>query len=167
MPLRTIIEENVVGSPAYFDIFSLDVEGAEFEALASLDFSKAAFGIVLVEADEHNLRKNMAVRAILERNGYIRFGNISAIVNGSSIRTLILSTRMWCTTTRSNQISPSLCSRYGMCYMYLLFIIVSITFFGLITSFDYDYDKMGGVLPGTTPWRFQTFCRHMVVGRLG
>jgi hypothetical protein len=70
MPLRTIIEENVVGSPAYFDIFSLDVEGAEFEALASLDFSKAAFGIVLVEADEHNLRKNMAVRAILERNGY-------------------------------------------------------------------------------------------------
>jgi hypothetical protein len=31
-----------------------------------------------------------------------------------------------------------------MCYMYLLFIIVSITFFGLITSFDYDYDKMGG-----------------------
>jgi hypothetical protein len=71
MPLRTIIEENIVGSPAYFDIFSLDVEGAEFEALSSLDFSKAAFGIVLVEADQHNLRKNMAVRAILERNGYV------------------------------------------------------------------------------------------------
>jgi FkbM family methyltransferase len=70
MPLRTIIEENVVGSPAYFDIFSVDVEGGEFEVLASLDFSKAAFGIVLVEMDDHNLRKNMAVRAILERNGY-------------------------------------------------------------------------------------------------
>jgi FkbM family methyltransferase len=70
MPLRSIIEENVAGSPAYFDIFSLDVEGGEFEVLASLDFSKAAFGIVLVEADDHNLRKNMAVRAILERNGY-------------------------------------------------------------------------------------------------
>jgi hypothetical protein len=70
MPLRSLIEENFVGSPAYFDIFSLDVEGGEFEVLKSLDFSKAAFGIVLVEADHRNLRKNMAVRAILERNGY-------------------------------------------------------------------------------------------------
>jgi FkbM family methyltransferase len=70
IPLESIIEENVAGSPAYFDIFSLDVEGAEFEALSSLDFSKAAFGIVLVEMDDHNLRKNMAVRAILERHGY-------------------------------------------------------------------------------------------------
>ena len=32
----------------YFDFFSLDIEGSEFEALQSLDFSKVGFGIILV-----------------------------------------------------------------------------------------------------------------------
>jgi len=70
LPLQDIIKENL-GETFYFDFFSLDVEGSEFEALTSLDFEKVGFGIILVEADAHNVRKNFAVRALLERNGYI------------------------------------------------------------------------------------------------
>ena len=37
----------------YFDFWTLDVEGAEFEVLKSVDFDRIGFGVVVVEADEH------------------------------------------------------------------------------------------------------------------
>jgi hypothetical protein len=49
------------------------IEGAEYEALASLDLDNVAFGIIFIEADKHNERKNLAVRTLLQSNGYISF----------------------------------------------------------------------------------------------
>ena len=54
----------------HFDFLSLDVEGAEFSVLKSIDFDRTQFGIVLVEADEHNEMKNIAMREFLEKEGY-------------------------------------------------------------------------------------------------
>mmetsp|Transcript_26332 Transcript_26332/g.39886 ORF Transcript_26332/g.39886 Transcript_26332/m.39886 type:complete len:305 (+) Transcript_26332:134-1048(+) len=68
-PLRDILQEHV-GEPFYFDFFSLDVEGAEEEVVKSLDFTKVAFGVIFVEADQFNPEKNQAVRTLLVSSGY-------------------------------------------------------------------------------------------------
>ena len=68
-PLQDIISKHVA-KEAYFDFFSLDIEGAELMALESIDFTKVGFGIILVEADDHNHLKNMALRTYLEDRGY-------------------------------------------------------------------------------------------------
>ena len=54
-------------------IFTLDVEGAEYSVLQSINFDLVGFGIILVEADddENNPMKNMAARNLLESNGYL------------------------------------------------------------------------------------------------
>ena len=54
----------------YWDFFSLDVEGAEFAVLQSIDWDRIHFGIIVVEADEHNELKNLAMRDYLENRGY-------------------------------------------------------------------------------------------------
>ena len=54
----------------YFDIFSLDIEGAEIEALRSIDFDRVGFGVLVVENDLDNKRKHWAVRTLLESKGY-------------------------------------------------------------------------------------------------
>ena len=54
----------------HFDFLSLDVEGAEFSVLKSIDFDRTQFGIAFVEADEHNEMKNIAMREFLEKEGY-------------------------------------------------------------------------------------------------
>ena len=53
-----------------FDFLSLDVEGAELSVLESINYDRVQFGIVLVEADEHNQMKNFAMRQFLELKGY-------------------------------------------------------------------------------------------------
>jgi hypothetical protein len=68
-PLKDILLD-YAGNTTYYDFFSLDIEGAEFDALQSLDYSKVAFGIIFAEADEHNLRKNNALRTFLDDKGY-------------------------------------------------------------------------------------------------
>ena len=70
LPLNEIIQEHV-GMPAFFDFFSLDVEGAELDALLSIDFSQVGFGIIFVEQDGRSKRKEIAIRTLLETNGYI------------------------------------------------------------------------------------------------
>jgi hypothetical protein len=75
-PLRDILaahRNDTEHLSSYFDIFSLDVEGAELEVLKSIDFSQAGFGVILVEADQHNVEKNRAVQTLLQQNGYIYF----------------------------------------------------------------------------------------------
>ena len=69
-PLQDIISKQVA-KEAYFDFFSLDIEGAESMALKSIDFTKVSFGIILVEADSTNQRKNLALRTFLVNRGYI------------------------------------------------------------------------------------------------
>ena len=68
-PLKDILEKHATNT-TYFDFFSLDIEGAELDALLSLDYSRVGFGIIFVEADEHNKRKNNALRMFLEKQGY-------------------------------------------------------------------------------------------------
>jgi len=67
--LKNILHETV-GDHFHFDIFSLDVEGAEYEALKSIDFELVSFGVILVEADNHDKVKNENARTILTKNGY-------------------------------------------------------------------------------------------------
>ena len=58
----------------FFDIFSLDVEGAELAVAESIDFDRVGFGVVLVEAvqaDENNAEKNRRVVQMFEENGYV------------------------------------------------------------------------------------------------
>ena len=52
-----------------FDFLSLDVEGAELSVLESINYDRVQFGIVFVEADEHNQMKNFAMRRFLESKG--------------------------------------------------------------------------------------------------
>lgn len=54
---------------AYFDYFSLDVEGAEMSVIRSIDYDRVGFGIILVQAD-HNGRKNLSLKLFLESKGY-------------------------------------------------------------------------------------------------
>lgn len=54
----------------FFDFFSLDVEGAEFEVVKSIDWDRISFGIMVVEADAHNEVKNRAVQELIESKGY-------------------------------------------------------------------------------------------------
>ena len=53
-----------------FEFMSLDVEGAEMSVLESIDFTRVAFGIMLIEANEHNPLKNLAMTKFLETKGY-------------------------------------------------------------------------------------------------
>ncbi|WP_306121204.1 FkbM family methyltransferase [Roseovarius sp. MMSF_3359] len=56
-------------APKYIDFMSVDTEGSEFEILNAFDFSQASFGVILVE---HNRveTKRQAIRSLLEENGY-------------------------------------------------------------------------------------------------
>ena len=71
LPLTQILHLHV-GDRFFFDFFSLDVEGAEFQVLNTLDFQKYQFGIILVESDsgDVNATKNHAIQSLLEVNGY-------------------------------------------------------------------------------------------------
>ena len=70
--LRGIME--AAGSPRA-DILFLDVEGAEDTALATAD--PAAFSIVMVERDGHNVVKDERVRATLRRAGLVLAKTVS------------------------------------------------------------------------------------------
>lgn len=67
--LTTVLEE-AVGPNFHFDFFSLDVEGAEYDVLMSLNFDLFSFGIIFVEADNHNPAKNDKLRQLLASKGY-------------------------------------------------------------------------------------------------
>jgi FkbM family methyltransferase len=54
----------------FFDFFSLDVEGAEFAVLQSVDWKRIGFGIIFVEAGHYNEMKNLAMRGLVESQGY-------------------------------------------------------------------------------------------------
>lgn len=68
-PLGDLLQEHAPNIH-YYDFLSLDIEGAELIALQSIDWSRVGFGVVLVEADQHNESKNMALRAFLVERGY-------------------------------------------------------------------------------------------------
>ena len=68
-PLNTIIENSFL-SNRHIDFLSLDVEGAEYEVIKTLDFRKQQFGVIFYEADSSNFKKNHAILTFLESHGY-------------------------------------------------------------------------------------------------
>mmetsp|Transcript_22308 Transcript_22308/g.62239 ORF Transcript_22308/g.62239 Transcript_22308/m.62239 type:complete len:310 (-) Transcript_22308:98-1027(-) len=73
--LDTLLHK-AVGKSFHFDFFSLDVEGAELLALQSLNFDEYQFGVIFVEADGSNARKDQGIKTLLARAGYDFVGNI-------------------------------------------------------------------------------------------
>merc|ERR1712151_200006 len=69
MKLTTILNQ-YAPETYYYDIFSLDVEGAELQVLESLDFSIYSFGIILIEADGSNIEREGRIRSLLSSKGY-------------------------------------------------------------------------------------------------
>lgn len=59
----------------HINLFSLDVEGAEYEVLRSLDFKAVKFDLIVVEADRSNVAKDTQVMTLLESNGYSFIAN--------------------------------------------------------------------------------------------
>tara|TARA_B100000787_G_scaffold53982_1_gene39198 strand:- start:346 stop:1155 length:810 start_codon:yes stop_codon:yes gene_type:complete len=57
------------GAPKYIDFISIDTEGSEFEILDNFDFDKTKFGLILVEHNHIDSKKN-SIRSLLEKNGY-------------------------------------------------------------------------------------------------
>jgi hypothetical protein len=58
-------------SPQYIDYMSIDVEGAEYDALQGLSLDRYQVGTFTIE---HNFeaKKREAIRALLEGKGYVR-----------------------------------------------------------------------------------------------
>jgi FkbM family methyltransferase len=54
----------------HVDFFSLDIEGAELEALLTLDFQKVSIDVFMIEMDEHDEDKNWKIRRLLANLGY-------------------------------------------------------------------------------------------------
>lgn len=70
-PLGAILREAGVD---HVDFFSLDVEGAEFIVMQTIDWSAVTFGVVMVELDGKAPSKDIAVRKMLRANGYAYHG---------------------------------------------------------------------------------------------
>ena len=67
--LDSLLLKNVP-TQSYWDLFSLDVEGAELAVLQSINFDRVGFGIVFVEASGHNETKDLSVIKLMESKGY-------------------------------------------------------------------------------------------------
>jgi hypothetical protein len=78
LPMTDVFEKNIGDDPRvrddqghyFFDFFSLDVEGAEWAVLQSIDWEKTAFGVLFLEADEHFTRRNEVIVSFLKAKGY-------------------------------------------------------------------------------------------------
>lgn len=54
------------------DFFNLDVEGAEFEVVRTIDFRRTNIDLLMVELDGYNPEKDEAVRRLLKEAGFVR-----------------------------------------------------------------------------------------------
>lgn len=76
LPLSSILDYTFL-KKKHIDFLSLDVEGAEFEVIQTVDFNKHQFGLIFYEADKTNPSKDEAVKTFLEKNGYpFKFHNL-------------------------------------------------------------------------------------------
>ena len=69
-PLRRVLGKDGLREKKHIDFLSLDVEGAEFEVLKTIDFTAQQFGVIFYEADPHNVVKNEIVKSYLDARGY-------------------------------------------------------------------------------------------------
>ncbi len=54
----------------HIDFFSLDVEGAEFTVVKTIDFKKTSIDTFCIELDGHDAQKDERVVKLLKQNGY-------------------------------------------------------------------------------------------------
>jgi FkbM family methyltransferase len=66
-PLTTILEELKI---SHIDFWTLDVEGAEYEVLKTLDFDKVRVDVIMIEMEGANPTKDENVRKHLAEKGY-------------------------------------------------------------------------------------------------
>lgn len=67
-PLSEIVRQHT--KREFFDFLSLDVEGGEYSVIQTIN--SLEFGMILVEADGHDARKNSMVQTFLLRKGYVQ-----------------------------------------------------------------------------------------------
>jgi len=77
--LADILEEEMKEEYLFFDFYSLDIEGAEYATLQTLDFEKVSFGIIFVEASGNDVMRDMALQTLLESKGYRYMENVGQI----------------------------------------------------------------------------------------
>jgi FkbM family methyltransferase len=65
--LNHLLEKS--NAPSFIDYLSLDTEGSEFEILKSIDFQKYTFGLIDVEHNFSQSRRN-DIHSLLTSNGY-------------------------------------------------------------------------------------------------
>jgi len=67
-PMSQILQK---ANLARIDLFSLDVEGAELIVLETIDFSKVAIGLFIIEFDGTDFMKERKIRVLLRNAGYV------------------------------------------------------------------------------------------------
>jgi FkbM family methyltransferase len=65
--LNDILEK--YNAPTFIEYLSLDTEGSEYEILSAINFNKYVFGVIDVEHNFHENRRNK-IRELLLENGY-------------------------------------------------------------------------------------------------
>jgi len=70
--LQNLLEDALMTDEHFFDFFSLDIEGAEMQALKGIDFSKTGFGVLVVERHS-NKKDNIEIANFLAKKGYDQF----------------------------------------------------------------------------------------------
>ena len=68
-PLQDLLRKHAPGI-SFYDFMSVDVEGAEVQALESIDYDENSFGVIFVEESDL-IGKDVFVRTFLESKGYM------------------------------------------------------------------------------------------------
>ncbi|KAL3799251.1 hypothetical protein HJC23_012976 [Cyclotella cryptica] len=68
-PIQRILDQNVKCDNMYFDLMSIDLNGAEYSALLGLDFDKVGFGVIIVARNDRD-DINWRVDDLLRSKGY-------------------------------------------------------------------------------------------------
>ena len=67
VPLRELFDRLAI---TRVDVFWLDIEGAELDALRSVDFSRVSIGVLVVEMRVNSAERNRAIRELLRAAGF-------------------------------------------------------------------------------------------------
>eukprot|EP00977_Amphora_coffeiformis_P003224 scaffold597_cov176-Amphora_coffeaeformis.AAC.30 len=73
LPLQDILDQHIERTEHgfhYFDFFSLDVEGGEWNALQSIDWDRTAFGVLFLEAPDSKGLERDSIITYVQRRGY-------------------------------------------------------------------------------------------------
>jgi hypothetical protein len=75
-PIECVGFDVILRDITHVDLFSLDVEGAEYQALLTFPFDRISVSVWLIEADDTNVKKNRNVTKLLKKKGYRLVGKI-------------------------------------------------------------------------------------------